>query len=113
MICLSFLLYYHGTFLGCIFHVYTILHIHCLCTFLLLFSLDIFVRFQQTEYTVREDDEFVYVYFEAVREVSPGSGIYVVANYTFDFELLVKTVNGLATSECMCVGVAGFVCIRI
>ena len=46
---------------------------------------------------VVEDERSADVYFEVVREESPG--VYVPAEYTFDFDLTVTTVGGTATGE--------------
>ena len=53
------------------------------------------------------------MYFEALREVSPG--VYVPAEYTFDFAILVKTVDGADTGVCVCVCVRACVrvCVRV
>ena len=70
---------------------------HCMYISL---HLDIFVRFQYSQYNVSESAGSVDVTFEVLREVTPGSGVYVPANYTFDFQLLVKTVGASATGVC-------------
>ena len=61
---------------------------------------EIFVRFNSSNFEIDEDASSLDVYFEVVREVSPG--VYVPAEYTFDFQLLVTTITvaGSATGEC-------------
>ena len=46
---------------------------------------------------VAEEGGSADVYFEVVREESPG--VYVPAEYTFDFDLTVTTVGGAALGE--------------
>ena len=60
-------------------------------------TLEIFVRFNSSNFEIDEDASSLDVYFEVVREVSPG--VYLTAEYTFDFQVLVKTVNGTATGK--------------
>ena len=55
------------------------------------------MRFNTSRIEVDEDDGSVDVYFEVVCEESPG--VYVPAEYTFDFDLTVTTVGGSATGE--------------
>ena len=61
---------------------------------------EILVRFTSSNFEIAEDASSLDVYFEVVREVSPG--MYVPAEYTFDFQLQVTTVTvvGSATGEC-------------
>ena len=61
---------------------------------------EIFVRFNYSNFEIDEDTSSLDVYFEVVREVFPG--VYVPAEYTFDFQLQVTTITvvGSATGEC-------------
>ena len=58
------------------------------------------MRFNSSNFEIDEDASSLDVYFEVVRKVSPG--VYVPAEYTFDFELQVTTITvvGSATGEC-------------
>ena len=58
------------------------------------------MRFNSSNFEIDEDASSLDVYFEVVNEVSPG--VYVPAEYTFEFRLQVMTitVGGLATGEC-------------
>ena len=68
------------------------------------------VRFKNTtEYAIDEDEGSVAVMFEPVRKVS--SGVYVPAEYSFDFQILVKTIDGSATGAYQCVCVCVCVCV--
>ena len=56
---------------------------------------EILIRIKDsTTNTVDEDSGHTQVFFEALREVSPG--VYVPAEYSFDFQILVRTVDGSA-----------------
>ena len=55
------------------------------------------MRFNSSNFEIDEDASSLDVYFEVVNEVSPG--VYVPPEYTFDFQILVRTVNGTATGE--------------
>ena len=55
------------------------------------------MRLNTSRIEVAEDGGSADVYFEVVREESPG--VYVPAEYTFDFNLTVTTVGGSATGE--------------
>ena len=61
---------------------------------------EILVRFTSSNFEIDEDASSLDVYFEVVREVSPG--VYVPAEYTFDFQLQVTTITVVesATGEC-------------
>ena len=89
----------------------TVLHLvydHCLPSCLRSLSsilstsiaAEILVRFNSSNFEIVEDASSLDVYFEVVREVSPG--VYAPAEYTFDFQLQVTTitVDGSATGEC-------------
>ena len=58
------------------------------------------MRFNSSNFEIDEDASSLDVYFEVVREVSPG--VYVPAEYTFDFRLQVTTITVAesATGEC-------------
>ena len=90
------------------FSVLHLVQVHCppsclqsLSSILSIFIVtEIFVRFNSSNFEIDEDASSLDVYFEVVREVSPG--VYVPAEYTFDFQLQVTTitVEGSATGEC-------------
>ena len=71
----------------------------CIVPLSIFFSTEIFVRVstKSCRKEVAEDERSVDVYFEVVREESPG--VYVPAEYTFDFNLTVTTVGGSATGK--------------
>ena len=58
------------------------------------------MRFNSSNFEIDEDASSLDVYFEVVREVSPG--VYVPAEYTYDFRLQATTIPvvGSATGEC-------------
>jgi hypothetical protein len=59
---------------------------------------EILIRIKDsTTNTVDEDSGHTQVFFEALREVSPG--VYVPAEYSFDFQILVRTVDGSAKGD--------------
>ena len=64
-----------------------------------ILATEIFVRFNSSNFEIDEDACSLDVYFEVVCEVSPG--VYVPAEYTFDFRLQVTTmaVVGSAIGE--------------
>ena len=54
------------------------------------------MRFEHDKYLVDENSGLVNVRLQAVQEKPPNSGIYVKANYTFDFNVSLITLAGSA-----------------
>ena len=60
------------------------------------------MRFEHDEYLVDENAGSVSVRLQAVQEKPPNSGMYVKANYTFDFNVSLITLAGSAEGGCGC-----------
>ena len=58
------------------------------------------MRFERDEYLVDENSGLVNVRLQAVQEDPPNSGVYIPANYTFDFNVSVITLAGSAQGGC-------------
>ena len=55
------------------------------------------MRFNSSNFEIDEDASSLDVYFEVLSEVSPG--VYLPAEYTFDFQVLVRTISGTANGS--------------